>query len=70
MSLRYEQYNSLMRTQELLRNLLTVEDYPKTKKKMRKRASACLRHFPFLHKNGQPMWSQDTFTDFLEDVEK
>ena len=66
MSLRYEQYNALMRTQEFLRNLLTVEDYPKTKKEMRQRASSCLRHFPFLHENGQPMWSLDSFTKDVE----
>ena len=67
MSLRYEQYRSLKMTKEFLRDLLTGENYPKTKKKMRKRASACLKHFPFLYENGQPMWSQDSFT---KDVEK
>ena len=66
MSLRYEQYNSLMRTQEFLCDLFSVEDYPKTKKEMRERASACLRHFPCLHENGQPMWSQDSFTKDVE----
>ena len=66
MSLRYEQYHSLNITHRFLRDLLTVEEYPKTRKDMRERASACLRHFPFLHENGQPMWSQD---DFTEDVE-
>lgn len=62
MSLRYEQYTSLKFTQEFLRDLLTVEDYPKTKREMRERASACLRHFPPLHSDGQPLWSQDPFT--------
>ena len=63
MSLRYEQYHSLQMTKEFLRDLLTVEDYPKTKGEMRERAFLCLRHFPFLHENGQPMWSEDDFTE-------
>ncbi len=67
MSLRYEQHRSLQYTKNFLRDLLTVENYPKTKKEMRQRASACLHHFPFLYKGGEPMWSQDSFT---EDVEK
>lgn len=66
MSLRYEQYRSLMITREFLRSLLTVKDYPKTKKEMRERASACLRHFPYLHENGQPIWSQDDLTEDAE----
>ena len=67
MSLRYEQYNSLKITRELLFDLLEVKRYPKTKKEMRRRASACLKHFPPLSPtSGQPLWSRD---DFTEDVE-
>lgn len=42
--------------------LLTVEDYPKTKREMREWASRCLKHYPFLDNQGQPYWSQDEFT--------
>ncbi len=59
MSLRDEQYHALLRTRDFLRALL-----PKPAKKIteiRKEASGCLHHFPFLHKNGQPMWSSDPF---------
>ena len=66
MSLRYEQYTSLKFTREFLRDLLTVEDYPKTKREMRERAFLCLRHFPFLHENGQPRWSGDSLTKDVE----
>ena len=66
MSLRYEQYNSLKATHRFLRDLLTIDDYPKTKREMRERASICLHHFPFLYENGQPMWSRDEFTEDVE----
>ena len=62
MSLRYEQHRALKITRELLRDLFTVENYPKTKKEMRKRASLCLKHYPFLNENGMPMFSRDEFT--------
>jgi len=65
MSLRYEQYRSLKLTRMLLRDLLTIKDYPKTKAEMRDRVVVCLRHFPVLHNSGQPMWSMD---DLTEDV--
>ena len=67
MSLRYEQYMALKRTKNFLRCLLTVSECPKTKKEMRAEASACLRHFPFLHDNGQPMWSKDDLTEDVHD---
>ena len=69
MSLRYEQYNSLKLTRELLRDLLTADRYPKNRGKMRSRVFDCLRHYPFLHENGQPMWSQDDFTDDIKEEE-
>jgi hypothetical protein len=62
MSLRYEQYWSLRRTRQFLRDLLHPSTRPKTVKELRTRASACLRHFPFLEESGKPMWSQDEFT--------
>lgn len=69
MSLRYQQYASLRATREFLRDLLAVERYPKTKKEMRARVYACLRHFPFLHESGQPMWSRDDFTEDVTEEE-
>ena len=62
MSLRYEQYNSLKRTREFLRSLLSPETRPKTVKELREKVHRCLRHFPPLHESGQPRWSQDEFT--------
>ena len=66
MSLRYQQYRALVLARELLHDLLTVEKYPKTKKEMRERAYWCLRHFPPLYDNGQPIWSRDNLTKDLE----
>lgn len=62
MSLRYEQYWSLKKTQQFLRDLLMPDTRPKTAKAIRERAHSCLRHFPFLHENGEPMFSRDDFT--------
>jgi len=61
MSLKNEQYHSLYRTREFLRDLFTVDKYPKTRKEMRARASSCLRHFPCLAENGEPIFSGDDF---------
>jgi len=61
MSLRYEQYWALRRTRQLLADLLHPSTRPKTVKELRGRASACLRHFPFLEASGKPIWSQDEF---------
>jgi hypothetical protein len=61
MSLRYEQYWSLRRTRQLLADLLHPSTRPKTVKELRGRASACLRHFPFLEESGKPIFSQDEF---------
>lgn len=63
MSLRYEQYHALKRTREFLRSLLTPDTRPKTVKELREKASRCLRHFPPLCESGQPIWSQDPFTE-------
>ena len=61
MSLRYEQCMALKLTREFMRDLLGCEHYPRTKREMRKRASACLRHYPFLRPNGEPLFSNDNF---------
>ncbi len=61
MSLKYEQFRSLVTTRELLSELLTVDGYPKTKKEMRARVSRCLRHYPPLDRTGAPMFSRDEF---------
>lgn len=61
MSLRYEQYYSLHKTREFLRDLLRSSTRPKTGKELKDRAYSCLRHFPFLKENGEPMFSRDDF---------
>ena len=60
MSLRYEQTRALKMTRDFMRDLL---DPKKTKvpKEIRKAARDCLRHFPYLDYNGEPMFSQDGF---------
>jgi hypothetical protein len=62
MSLRYEQYNSLKRTRDFLRDLMDAKARPKTVRETRERAYRCLRHFPFLYENGKPMFSRDPFS--------
>jgi hypothetical protein len=62
MSLRYEQYWSLLRTREFLKELLTRPGRW-TKKEMRAETLRCLRHYPPLTAKGQPMWSRDEFTE-------
>jgi hypothetical protein len=61
MSLRFEQRRALLRSRELLYDLLNPQKRPKTVKEMRQRVSSALRHFPFLDERGEPMWSQDDF---------
>lgn len=63
MSLRFEQYHSLLKTRDFLRDLLDPKRAPKTRKEMKSRVSGCLRHFPFLEKNGKPMFSNDKFSE-------
>ena len=59
MSLRYEQYWSLIKTQKFLRDLFDTKTRPKTVKELKNRAYSCLRHFPFLKENGMPYFSRD-----------
>lgn len=61
MSLKCEQLAALVKTQKFLRSLLTVDEYPKTKKEMREKAYRCLRHFPRLDETGKPVYSLDDF---------
>ena len=59
MSLRYEQYSSMRRTRSFLCALLDPRQTPRVPRAVRKEASDCLHHFPFLYENGEPMWSKD-----------
>lgn len=60
MSIRIEQYRALVTTRAFLYDLLTVNKFPTTRREMRQRAMTCLRHFPFLRENGEPMFSRDS----------
>lgn len=62
MSLRYEQYAALLKTRAFLRSLLDSKTRPKTVKELREITYRCLRHFPPLHDDGQPMFSRDSLT--------
>ena len=61
MSLKHEQYYSLVKTQKFLRDLLFTDTRPKKVSELKARAYSCLRHFPHLKENGEPMFSQDDF---------
>lgn len=61
MSLRYENYYALYKTREFLRDLLSTDTRPKTVKELKDRAYSCLRHYPFLKENGEPIFSKDDF---------
>jgi hypothetical protein len=62
MSLKYEQCTAILRSRELLRELLHSPGKRWTKKELRDRAYRCLKHFPMLGENGLPYFSQDEFT--------
>ena len=61
MSLRYEQRAALLKSRNLLRDLLDPQKRPKTVKDLRLRVVSALRHFPLLDERGEPLWSQDSF---------
>jgi hypothetical protein len=61
MSLAYEQYRSLATTRDLLYDLLSPKQRPKTIKELKRRVHQALRHYPPLRENGEPMFSQDNF---------
>lgn len=46
-----------------MRDLLFTDTRPKTVKELKARAYSCLRHFPHLKENGEPIFSQDSFSD-------
>jgi hypothetical protein len=60
MSLKHEQYRSLVATRKLLQDMITGEDFPKTRKGQREIASRCLKHFPPLLRTGEPFFSTDS----------
>ena len=62
MSLRDEQYRALARTRGFLVTLLDPSIKYKTSE-LRREAAACLKHFPPLSTEGEPMWSRDHFTE-------
>jgi hypothetical protein len=64
MSLKYEQYNSLKMTRDFLR-LVMQSKKPKSImewNEFKVTAAGCLRHYPFLKEDGEPMFSKDNFT--------
>lgn len=62
MSLRYEQYAALKKSEGLLKDLLDPSVTPRIPKRIRGLARHALRHFPPLTQIGQPIFSQDTLT--------
>jgi hypothetical protein len=63
MSLRHEQRRALLRSRDLLCDLLDAQKRPKTVKELRVRVLSAIRHFPFLDERGEPMWSNDEFDE-------
>ena len=63
MSLRYEQRRALLKSRELLYDLLNSKKRPKTVRELRERASCAVRHFPVLDERGEPYWSLDEFDE-------
>jgi len=59
MSLKYEQYRALHATQKLLRALNLGEHGASPE--LQEMARRCLRHYPFLSRKGEPLFSQDDF---------
>lgn len=59
MSLKSEQCRALKYTREFMLDLINPSFSLRRAKDIRKRASQCLRHFPFLDENGCPMWGGD-----------
>ena len=59
MSLKYEQHRSLLMTREFLLDLLQPNTRPKTVAETKERVRRCLRHFPPLKENGEPLFSGD-----------
>jgi hypothetical protein len=62
MSLRYEQYSALLKSKELLLDIMNPLTTPQSKEELTNRAYRAMRHFPALTENGQPIFSTDPFT--------
>jgi hypothetical protein len=62
MSLRCEQRRALLLTREFLGDLVGYRGKRWPNPLLRDRASRCLRHFPFLAADGEPLWSLDEKT--------
>ena len=63
MSITIEQYRSLLRTREFLYSLLWKETRPKNITELKRQARACLRHYPSLRENGEPIFSNDNISN-------
>jgi hypothetical protein len=61
MSLKHQQFESLKRTKDFMYSLLDPKKRPKTVKEMKDMVSRCLRHYPPLKEDGEPMFSNDNF---------
>lgn len=61
MSLRIEQYRALKITKEFLFEMLDPKKTPRVPGDVRRRASRCLRHYPALSENGEPIFSKDSY---------
>ena len=59
MSLRFEQYRALQYSATFMSDLLDPKKTPRVPKRVRERAYHCLRHYPYLAPNGEPVFSND-----------
>lgn len=59
MSIRIEQFRSLLYTRKLLVEWLDPKLRPKGVEQMKVRVLQALRHFPPLEENGRPIFSKD-----------
>jgi len=62
MSLRYEQYRSLLLAKALLLEIINKPHAHWTAHTLKRRAAQAMRHFPCLTEKGEPDWSRDTMT--------
>jgi len=60
MSLRYQQYNALKKTKDLLKEILSNKELDINE--LVRKTNECLNHFPPLNENGKPYFSYDEFT--------
>lgn len=61
MSLRIEQYRALNMAKEFLFDMCDPKKTPRVPSDVRRRASHCLRHYPVLSENGEPIFSKDSY---------